>query len=144
MHTTVAVVGGGYGGITAAKTLDAFTDVILIDPRDAFVHNVAALRSLVDPRWTDRLFFPYDRLLSRGTFLRDEAVRVDESSVTLASGTRVDADHIVLATGSAYPFPAKPRSVDSDAARRAYRTTHHDLESADSVLLLGAGPVGLE
>ncbi|MEO3764060.1 FAD-dependent oxidoreductase [Streptomyces sp. B8F3] len=144
MHTTVAVVGGGYGGITVAKTLDAFTDVILIDPRDAFVHHIAALRSLVDPRWTDRMFFPYDNLLSRGTFLQDEATRVDASSVLLASGNRIEADHIVLATGSAYPFPAKPHSTAGDTAVRAYRTTHHDVEAADAILLLGAGPVGLE
>ncbi|WP_151477889.1 FAD-dependent oxidoreductase [Streptomyces albicerus] len=100
---TVAVVGGGYGGIAAATALDDVADVVLIEPRDAFVHNVAALRGLVDPGWTDRLFFPYDRLLKRGRVLRDRATRVDAAGITLGSGQRITADYIILATGSSYP-----------------------------------------
>jgi 2-polyprenyl-6-methoxyphenol hydroxylase-like FAD-dependent oxidoreductase len=46
-HTAVAVIGGGYGGFAVAKGLDEFADVTLVEPRDAFVHNVAALRALV-------------------------------------------------------------------------------------------------
>ena len=44
---TVAIVGGGYGGAAAAKALDDIADVILIEPKDAFVHNIAALRGLI-------------------------------------------------------------------------------------------------
>ena len=57
-RSTVAVIGGGYGGFKAAKALDEFTDVTLVEPRDAFVHNVAALRALVDPEWLSRISFP--------------------------------------------------------------------------------------
>ncbi|TDC84912.1 FAD-dependent oxidoreductase [Actinomadura sp. 7K507] len=144
MRTTVAVVGGGYGGIALAKELDDVTDVVLIEPRDTFVHNVAALRGLTDPRWTDRMFIPYDRLLSRGRVIRDKAVRVDATSVTLASGTRIEAAYIVLATGSSYPFPAKAGVADSATAKERYHATRKALADADSVLLLGGGPVGLE
>ena len=49
---TVAVIGGGYGGFNAAKALDEFVDVLLVEPRDAFVHNVAALRALQDGRFS--------------------------------------------------------------------------------------------
>ena len=144
LHTTVAVVGGGYGGVAVAKALDDVADVVLIEPRDTFVHNVAALRGLTDPRWTDRMFIPYDRLLSRGRVIRDEAVRVDASSVTLGSGTRVDAGFIVLATGSTYPFPAKTDTADSAVAKEKYHAVRKALAEADDVLLLGGGPVGLE
>src|SRR5690606_33019922 len=41
---TVAVVGGGYGGIIAAKALEEFADVVLIEPRDTFVHHNATPR----------------------------------------------------------------------------------------------------
>lgn len=108
------------------------------------MHNVAALRAVVDPQWIDRLFLPYDRLLDNGRVLRGPAVRVDADSITLADGTRVTADYLVLATGSAYPFPAKIDVDDSAAARRKLRATHHALAGAGNVLLLGAGPVGLE
>ncbi|MET0134589.1 MAG: FAD-dependent oxidoreductase, partial [Kibdelosporangium sp.] len=135
---------GGYGGVTAAKALDDVADVVLIEPRDAFVHNVAALRILVDPDWRGRLFFPYDRLLAQGKVVRDLAVQVDANGVTLGSGDRVAADYIILATGSAYPFPAKVDVTDSAEANAKLRRTHHALAGAGGVLLLGAGPAGLE
>ena len=34
-----------------------------MEPRDAFVHNVAAIRAIVEPALLDRLIIPYDRLL---------------------------------------------------------------------------------
>jgi apoptosis-inducing factor 2 len=144
MVTTVVVVGGGYGGTVVAKALDDVADVVLVEPRDAFVHNVAALRGLVDLDWTDRFFLGYDRLLERGRVVRDRAVEVDGTSVTTESGQRIPADYIVLATGSTYPFPAKTNVADSAVAKARIRATHETLAQADRVLLLGAGAVGLE
>ena len=63
MSRTVAVIGGGYGGAAAAKALDQDTDVVLIEPKDAFVHAAGALRALIQPDWAGNMFFPYDRLL---------------------------------------------------------------------------------
>ncbi|WP_414937603.1 NAD(P)/FAD-dependent oxidoreductase [Amycolatopsis sp. cmx-11-51] len=144
MTTTVAVIGGGYGGTTVAKALDSFTEVVLVEPREDFVHHVAALRGLVDPEWTDRLFYPYARLLDRGRVVRDRAASVDQGGVTLAAGERLTPDYIVLATGSAYPFPAKIDFQDSASAKAKIRATREELVGAERVLLLGAGPVGLE
>ena len=141
---TVAVVGGGYGGAPAAKALDEIADVVLIDPKDAFVHNIAALRGLVNPEWTDRVFYPYERLLRRGRVVRGRAVRVDANAVTIDSGESIAADFIVLASGSSYPFPAKMDVNDSAAAKSKIAHTRAELAKADRVLLLGAGPVGLE
>jgi apoptosis-inducing factor 2 len=141
---TVVIVGGGYGGAATAKALDDIADVVLVEPKDAFVHNIAALRGLVDPEWTDRVFYPYERLLSRGRVIQDRAVRVDADAVTLSSGERIAADYIVLASGSTYPFPAKMDVHDSAKAKSKIADTRAELIKADRVLLLGAGPVGLE
>ncbi|WP_327391944.1 FAD-dependent oxidoreductase [Streptomyces sp. NBC_01186] len=141
---TVAVIGGGYGGTAVAKALDEIADVVLVEAKDSFVHNVAALRGLVDPDWADRLFLPYDRLLPRGTVRRGRAVHVDATAVTLADGERITADYTVLATGSGYPFPAKFDTDDSAAAKARLHTVREALAASAHVLLLGAGPVGLE
>jgi len=141
---TVVVVGGGYGGIRVAKALDETSDVVLVEPKDAFMHNIAALRALVDPSWLPRIFFPYEGLLANGRVVRDRAVLVDPHRVVTAAGEEIDADYIVLATGSSYPFPAKTDLVDTDHAQEQVRETHRALASADRVLLLGAGPVGIE
>ncbi|MGI8827904.1 MAG: FAD-dependent oxidoreductase [Chloroflexota bacterium] len=62
----------------------------------------------------------------------------------MASGREIDADFVVLATGSSYPFPAKSDTLDTDQAHERYQATHRALAAADRVLILGAGAVGLE
>jgi NADH dehydrogenase FAD-containing subunit len=141
---SVVVVGGGYGGITAAKTLDDVADVTLVDPTEAFVHNIAAWRALVEPEWLDRIFLPYEHLLANGRFVRDRAVAVDGRRVTLASGDVLEPDYLVLATGSSYPFPAKTEEPDVASARARFRGAHEALLAAERVLIVGAGPAGLE
>src|SRR6267154_4379980 len=101
---TVVVVGGGYGGTAVAKALDETTDVVLVEPKDAFMHNIAALRALVDPSWLPRIYLPYDKLLARGRVVRDRAAVVDPGRVVTASGQEILADYVVLATGSSYAF----------------------------------------
>ena len=146
MNRTVAVVGGGYGGTLVARELDADADVTLIDPREGFVNAAASLRALTRPDWAPNAFFPFETLLARGRVIRDRAVSVDPQGIRLASGERVEADFVVLATGSGYPYPAKPNPASTGIAQQLddLRRTHRELAQADRVLILGAGPVGLE
>jgi NADH dehydrogenase FAD-containing subunit len=144
VRPTVVVVGGGYGGITVAKALDETSDVVLVEPKDAFMHNIAALRALVDPSWLPRIFMPYEGLLTNGRVVRDRAVVVDPHRIVTASGEEISADYVVLATGSRYPFPAKTDLVDTHHAQEQVRQTNRALAQADRVLLVGAGPVGIE
>jgi apoptosis-inducing factor 2 len=140
----VAVIGGGYAGVAVAKGLDEFADVTLVEPRDAFVHNVAALRALVEPEWLPDIFLPYDRLLASGRVVRERAVEVDAGGVLLSSGEELSPDYIVVATGSTYPYPAKSGTDDTAAALVRYRQSHEELLRAGRVLIVGAGPTGLE
>jgi NADH dehydrogenase FAD-containing subunit len=141
---TVVVVGGGYGGTAVAKALDETTNVVLVEPKDAFMHNVAALRALVDPSWLPRIFMPYEGLLAHGRVVRDRAARVEPGLVVTASGEEIAADYVVLASGSSYAFPAKTDQIDTEKATEQVRAAHRALAQADRVLLLGAGPVGIE
>jgi len=143
-RSSVVVIGGGYGGVTVARALDEHAHVTLVEPKDAFVHNVAALRALVEPTWLPRIFLPYDQLLAHGTVVRDRAVHVDVDRGVLASGQRLSPDLIVLATGSTYPFPAKSDEPNTVVAIGRYRAAHANLDQANRVMLLGAGAVGLE
>jgi len=140
----VVILGGGYAGVQVARPLDDVADVVLVEPKDDFVHNVAALRALADPAWLERIYLPYDGLLGRGRVVRDRAVKADAGRVVLASGAELAPDYLVLATGSGYPFPAKNDVHSTEAAHGKVRDTHAALAAADRVLLLGAGPVGIE
>jgi NADH dehydrogenase FAD-containing subunit len=142
----VVVVGGGFAGTLIAEALDETADVVLIDARDAFVNVSASLRALTQPAFAPSAFFPYEMLLRRGRFVRDSVVSVDAAGVTLSSGLRVDADYLVLATGSSYPHPAHPRELQASAAEAIEELAAgtEQLAKAESVLIVGAGPVGLE
>ena len=142
--TSIAIIGGGYAGSLLARELDAHLDVTLIEPRDAFIHNVAAMRAVVEPSLVDQIVLPYDKLLKRGRVVRDRAVGLGDGVIQLASGAQVRAELIVAATGSHYGAPFKPRSDDSADFRKAIAKSHAELVAARSVAIIGAGPVGLE
>ncbi|KDN83765.1 NAD(P)/FAD-dependent oxidoreductase [Kitasatospora cheerisanensis] len=144
MSRTVVVIGGGYGGASVAKALQGEAEVVLVDPRDAFVNVAGSLRALVRPDWAGSMFFPYETLLTGGRVVRDRAVSVDPGGVTLASGEHLPADYLVLATGSRHSHPAHPAADGTAEAIEAVRASHGELAGARRVLILGAGPVGLE
>src|SRR5207302_5663477 len=137
-------IGGGYGGLNAARALDDVADVTLVEQRDAFVHNVASLRALTEPGWLTGIFIPYDHLLGNGRVVWDRAVDVDVGRAGLASGAELSADFLVLATGSTYPFPAKTDRLRTQQSIDHYREANRELSRAQRVLILGAGPVGIE
>lgn len=146
MSPAVVVVGGGYAGTLVAKSLDGDARITLIDPRDAFVNFAGSLRALTRPEWAHNPFFDYRPLLEHGNLIRDTVTSADPAGVTLAGGDRVDADYLVLATGSSYAYPAHPRHAATSATQAVadLRITNDQLAAAERVLILGAGPVGLE
>lgn len=140
----VAIVGGGYAGFTLARELDQHVDVTLIEAREAFVINAATLRVAVEPALIDDITIPYDRLLKRGRVVRGRAVSIDQDGVVLADGARIEADAIVVATGSQYAAPFKPQDDSIAAFKEALRGTAEQIAAADSVVIVGTGAVGVE
>ncbi|MBZ0127676.1 MAG: FAD-dependent oxidoreductase [Rhodobacteraceae bacterium] len=144
MSKRIAIIGGGYIGTKLAKSLDDSADVTLIEPRSHFVHTPALIRAVVDPSLLDRALIPYDRLLKNGRVMRSHARGVDGNGVTLDDGQRVEADYIVVATGSSNATPFKPVGDDIEGLRQANQRVHELLKAARSVGIVGAGAVGTE
>ncbi len=140
----VVVVGGGYGGITVAKGLDPVADVILVEQKDQFVHHAAALRAAVDDVWGNTIFMPYSYLLDRGEVIQGTVSKIEGTTVHIYGQEPIEADYVVIATGSSYPFPAKHVSSHNSVAKARIEQLHDNLQSAKSVLLVGGGTVGLE
>lgn len=140
----VTVVGGGYGGITVAGGLDDVAEVTLVEQKDQFVHHAAALRAAVDPIWTHTIFMPYSRLLRNGHVVHAQALRVEGTTVYVANHEPIEADYLVLATGSTYPYPAKHNIPTAALAKKRLVETRQNLSQAKRVLLVGAGTVGIE
>jgi pyruvate/2-oxoglutarate dehydrogenase complex dihydrolipoamide dehydrogenase (E3) component len=140
----VLIIGGGYAGAALARNLDSAAEVVLIEARETFFHNVASIRALVDPTLLGAIAIPYDRLVKRGTIVHGRAKTVTERTVVLSNGDIVEGDIVVVATGSRYASPFKPQADSVDALIADSRATHDQLRQAKSIAIVGAGAVGTE
>ncbi|MCW7536684.1 NAD(P)/FAD-dependent oxidoreductase [Aquabacterium sp. A7-Y] len=103
----VLVVGGGYGGATAAKYLRLLSDqrieVVLVEPEPAFVSCPVSNLVLGGSRTLAELTTPYDALRRRHgvTMVKDRVASIDPAQkvAVLASGPRIRYDKLVLSPG---------------------------------------------
>ncbi len=122
----VIVIGGGMAGATVAKYLRLWgdaVDVTLIDRDSRYTSCILSSLVLTGQRELSSLVFSHDALRSRYGIrtVYEEVREVDPVSVrvTLASGTVLQADRIVLAPGIA--FDAVPGLTDPDAMPHAWK-----------------------
>lgn len=143
----VVVVGGGFGGIAAAQHLKSGgLNFTLIDMRDAFHHNVAALRASVQPGFAQRTFIPYAKTFG-DSFVQGRVQRVDtdRQTVVLEDGREIQYSHLILCTGTDGAFPGKFNTVASyQTAVQTYEDFVKQVQAADSVLVVGGGSTGVE
>lgn len=103
----VVVIGGGYGGATAAKYVRLLSankiDVVLIEPQDVFISCPISNLVLSGGKQLGDLTTPYTGL-SRNhgiTVVKDYASAIDTArkTVTLGSGTTIAYDKLVVSPG---------------------------------------------
>jgi NADH dehydrogenase FAD-containing subunit len=144
MMKRVIIVGGGYAGANLARSLDKLADVCVVEARDHFVHNVAAIRSVVDPSLLARIVIPYDRLLRRGRVRQGIVSSAFDGGITLADGATIEGDIVIVATGSHYARPFKPTLHGARAFEDSVKAAHASLLSVNRVAIVGGGAVGVE
>lgn len=119
----VVVIGGGFGGASCARALrqlDAALQVTLIEPNQTFTacpfsnEVIAGLRELPVQQFT------YDRVAASGvTVVAQAAAKVDAQArtVTLADGSSIGYDRLVLSPGIDLRFDALPGYDEAASAR---------------------------
>lgn len=103
----VVVVGGGYGGATAAKYVrwlsDYKIDVVLIEPQEAFVSCPISNLVLSGVKQMADITTPYSALASRHgvTVVKDMAKSIDTraKTVTLDGGATIGYDKLIVSPG---------------------------------------------
>ena len=107
----VVVVGGGYGGATAAKYLRLWSegriDVTLVEPSENFVSCPMSNLVVGGSKTLKDITIPYSGLGKYGVkVVRDTVARIDADKrlVTLASGGTLGYDRLVLASGIEFMF----------------------------------------
>jgi NADPH-dependent 2,4-dienoyl-CoA reductase/sulfur reductase-like enzyme len=116
----VVVVGGGFAGATCARALRNARleiDVTLVEPGADYLacpfsnEVVAGLRDLEAQRFT------YERLAQVVRLVRSAATGVDGKRVTLADGSALPFDRLVLAPGIDLRFDALPGYTEAAQER---------------------------
>jgi len=165
----VVVLGGGFGGINAAKGLgNAPVDITVIDRKNFYtfqplLYQVAlAVLSPADIAQPIRTIL---REQKRTQVLMDEVVGIDKDArrVTLKSGAQMEYDYLVVATGSTHSYfgkeewaalaPGLKTVEDAVEIRRrvllAFELAERQMletgtHPALNFVVIGGGPTGVE
>jgi NADH dehydrogenase len=165
----VLIVGAGFGGLAAAKRLaDKPVDVTIVDRRNHHLFQPLLYQVATAALSPADIAGPIRSILSRAPNVRvllDEVTGIDTgaSRVELISGTGLDYDWLVLATGARHSYFGREewaknapglKSIEDATANR--RTILLALEKAESEIdperrqqlltfvVVGAGPTGVE
>lgn len=120
----VVVIGGGYGGATAARYLRLWSDgaleVTLVERDPAFVSCPLSNLVLAGSRQIGDITVGYDNLAKRGVrVIQGEATGVDaaKNTVTLAQGQTLAYDRLILSPGIDF-IPGEISGLDAKVQER--------------------------
>ncbi|XVF69252.1 hypothetical protein PTKIN_Ptkin11bG0066100 [Pterospermum kingtungense] len=135
----VVIVGGGIGGSILAKTIQFNADVTLIDPKEYLEITWASLRNMVEPSFAERSVINHREYLTNGRMVTSSAINITNTEVLTAEGQNIGYDYLVLATGHRDPVP----TTKTDRLNQ-YQAENQKIKSANSILVVGGGPTGVE
>ncbi|XP_056386670.1 ferroptosis suppressor protein 1 [Hyla sarda] len=143
----VVIVGGGFAGIAAANQLKSSgIPFVLVDIRDAFHHNVAALRASVESGFARKTFISYKDSY-QGNFKQGRVVGINlqNNIVVLENNEEIHFSHLIIATGSDGPFPGKFNTFATrEMAIQIYEDLVKQVQNAKHVVVVGGGSAGVE
>ncbi|KAI8976900.1 hypothetical protein BDB01DRAFT_801803, partial [Pilobolus umbonatus] len=118
--------------------------------RSHFYHSIAGVRLAVVDK-DNEMLIPYTRLFGKpeNKVIQASVIQMDSSKVVLdreisGLGKEVQYNYLIIATGSKYPLPGHPQENDLADIKREYTTLRSSIKQANSVLMVGGGPVGIE
>ncbi|KAF5751691.1 FAD/NAD(P)-binding oxidoreductase family protein [Tripterygium wilfordii] len=135
----VVVVGGGIAGSLVAKSLQFTADVTLVDPKEYFEITWASLRPMVEPSFGEKSVINHKDYLTNGRTFASSVTNITDSHVLIAEGRLIPYDYLVIATGHKDPVPkTKTKRLDQ------FKAENEKITSAQSILIVGGGPTGVE
>jgi NADH dehydrogenase FAD-containing subunit len=150
---TVLIVGGGFSGIAASRILaEEFREVVLADYKKYFEYTPGILRKVVDPKPLQSITIPFKdmNLPHNVRFVQGEVSDLTRSRATITRKNTViyiDFNYVLVCSGSDYIEPLRPSKLADESKKERERNMKEcrvDVEHAKSILVVGAGVVGVE
>ncbi|XP_075072811.1 ferroptosis suppressor protein 1 [Mixophyes fleayi] len=143
----VVIIGGGFAGIAAANQLKSNgIPFVLVDMKEAFHHNVAALRASVESGFARKTFITYKDSY-QDSFKQGKVVGINlqTQTIRLETNEELHFSHLIIAAGSDGPFPGKFNKIASkDVAIQMYEDLVKEVQNAKHVVVVGGGSAGVE
>jgi NADH dehydrogenase FAD-containing subunit len=154
----VVIVGASFAGLTVQRHLTSHlkdeVDVTVVDMKTYFEYLPGVLRCFVEPSHFSQISCPLsvlrDTNVVTGQVVAVNAAKRGEDETTnqvkLKDGRTLSFDFIVLAAGSTYAAPIKATTSTKLLTERQeqWNSAAADLEAANSIVIIGAGAVGVE
>ena len=148
MKTQILIIGGGFAGVTVAQKLEKQgINTLLVDKKDYFEVTYAVLRDVAAPQHTNGKSRKLYKNILNGSFIQGSVIELFANKARLANGENIEFETVVLASGSRYP--TLPLAKSDNALSLNQRNVeisnyNRSLTTADNVLIIGGGVVGVE
>jgi NADH dehydrogenase len=138
----IAIIGGGFAGITAARALHTH-DVTLYEPRMKFVFTPLLHEVAGGVLCEESVTVPYAKLIPRVKHVRAMVTRIDAKRMeVVAGGKKTRYDYLIVAPG------ARSRAVGGlrtfEDARRIHRSAQRAIVHNKTIMVVGGGATGVE
>lgn len=143
----VVIIGGSFAGLAAQRDLSDEFYVTVIDSKKFVEYTPGILRAFVEPSFLKEITCPMPS--TRNKFVHGTVTAVNEGEVTVSCNNTtitISFDYLLVGTGSSYVAPIKCTNAETSVSQRQATWVEEAarLKEAASVLIVGAGPVGVE
>jgi len=168
-YTKVVIIGGGFGGLNAAKTLkNASVDILLLDKTNHHLFQPLLYQVATAALSPGEIAYPIREIFRKQKntmVIMGEAASIDKDkkSVILSNGDVVNYDYLILAVGAKHSYfgndaweafaPGLKTIGDALSIRERILTSFEKAERLDnpkesakfmSFVVIGGGPTGVE
>ncbi|EAR87487.1 pyridine nucleotide-disulfide oxidoreductase (macronuclear) [Tetrahymena thermophila SB210] len=149
---TVLIIGGSFGGLTAAKILAKKFNVIVVDKKTFFEFTPSFHYALQNPDYIDRITADIQNYANKNNFkfIRASVTKLDSNQATLQESKdnfqTVLFDYCIIATGSNYASSVKSTEEIQTLQQRKEQMKQliDKFNKSKKVLVVGGGAVGVE
>ena len=122
--------------------------ITMVEPKKAFLHNIASVRAVATPSFGKKIVIPYEKLFKQpqNKVVHAYVTSIGKNSVVLdreVEGVSLSFDYAIIAVGGNYVSPFHSSACEKDDMIAELENVAEKVKEAEKIVIVGAGPVGL-